>query len=90
MLENLIATRHGQPLIAIERAARKELKVGSTVTFGVKDPITCKVMKLEGQIAHGCGPYLNGHYLLHAVLKYPNGRVHAVPCRSIRQSQISE
>lgn len=85
-LEKLIASRHGQPLMPIVSA--KTLTVGARVLIGGKDGVICEVVEIKGQIARGQGPYLNGQFLQHAFCKRDDGRVFAVPTRSIRQSSI--
>jgi hypothetical protein len=89
MLEKLIAARHGQPLMPI--IGKRQLAVGDRVNRGsAKKPVITEVIELRYQRASGCGPYMNGQHLLHAVLKYDNGNTYAVPVRRIRTSSIVE
>lgn len=88
MLEKLIATRHGQPLIPVQHVepVQNVLKVGVRVKrFGTVG----EIVELRYQEARGCGPYMNGKNMLHALLKFDNsGKVIAVPARTIRRSAI--
>lgn len=86
MLVKLIETRFGQQLIPVAR--KHELSVGDRVQLGGKSGVLCEVTEIKRQIARGCGPYMNGKLLLHALLKRPDGRVVAVPTQTIRQSAI--
>jgi hypothetical protein len=86
MLEKLIETRFGQPLYPV--SDRKELTVGDRVLIGGKKGVICEVVEIKREIARGCGPYMNGKLLLHAMLKRPDGRIIAVPTQTIRQSAI--
>jgi hypothetical protein len=88
MLEKLMESRFGQPLIPVEREARKELAVGSRVQIGGKKGIICEVVEIKDQEARGCGPYMNGKVMPHAILKRPDGRLIAEPTRLIRQAAI--
>jgi hypothetical protein len=90
MLENLIETRHGQPLYPVNREVRKELKVGSKVRIGGKKGNVYEVLKIEDRKAWGCGPYLNGHTMPHAVFNSSLGKEFAIPTRTIRQDAIIE
>lgn len=87
MLEKLIAARHGQPLMPI--STRTELAVGDRVNRGnAKKPDLREVVAIEYRRCTGCGPYMNGKSMLHAILKAPSGATYAVPTRSIRQASI--
>jgi hypothetical protein len=86
MLEKLIETRHGQPLIPVSN--KIELNVGSRVQIGGKKGVVCEVVEIKDQVARGCGPYLNGQLLKHAILKRPDGKLIAEPTRLIRQAAI--
>lgn len=89
MLQKLIAQRHGQPLIPVEHVetVQQMLKPGVRVNrYGT----LCEVVEVRYQVARGCGPYLNGRSVLHAILKRPDGQTFAVPTRSIRRSAIVE
>jgi hypothetical protein len=89
MLQKLIAERHGKPLIAVN--AKHELSVGDRVQIGGKKGKLCEVVELKQQVARGCGPYMNGRLMLHAILKRIDGDgsfTFAVPVRTIRQSAI--
>jgi hypothetical protein len=89
MLEKLIESRHGQPLMPI--VIKRELAVGDFVNRGTaKKPDFREVVEIKYAVAHGCGPYLNGQHIKHAFLKSPSGQVYAVPTRSIRQSSIRD
>lgn len=86
-LEKLIAARHGQPLMPI--STRTELAVGDRVNRGnAKKPDLREVVAIEYRRCTGCGPYMNGKSMLHAILKAPSGATYAVPTRSIRQAAI--
>lgn len=88
-LEGLIASRHGQPLQPIPEESKKELAPGVRVQLGGAKGEIFEIVELKHQVARGCGPYTNGKYLLHAIVKREsNGRVTAVLARSIRQSSI--
>ena len=89
MLEGLIKARHAMPLIPVVNE-RKQLAVGSRVQIGGQKGVVCEVVEINDKVCSGCGPYLNGQTLPHAFLKRPDGRITAVPCRSIRQSAILE
>jgi len=86
MLAKLIETRFGQALYPV--SDRKQLSVGNHVLLGGKKGVICEVVEIKNQIARGCGPYMNGRLLLHAMLKRPDGRIVAVPTQTIRQSAI--
>jgi hypothetical protein len=86
MLEKLIVARHGKPLMPVA-PAKKELAVGMKVRV---HSIVAEVVELRYQEARGCGPYMNGKHMLHAILKRENGNLFAVPTRSIRQAAILE
>lgn len=87
MLEKLIVARHGQPLMPI--STRTELAVGDRVNRGnAKKPDLREVVAIEYRRCTGCGPYMNGKSMLHAILKAPSGATYAVPTRSIRQASI--
>jgi hypothetical protein len=89
MLEKLIEARHGQPLIPVEREARKELAVGARVQIGGKNGIVCEVVEIKPAVARGCGPYLNGRVVMHAFLKRADrDGIFAIPTRSIRANAI--
>jgi hypothetical protein len=88
MLEKLIASRHGQPLMPI--VLHKELKAGMHVQLGGKKGVLCECIELTRQVARGCGPYMNGRLLPHAMLRRPDGRIVAVPTQTIRQAAIVE
>lgn len=87
-LEGLILGRHGQPLVPIVED-KKELKAGVRVQLGGAKGEIFEIVEMKHQVARGCGPYLNGQNILHAIVKRESdGRVTAVPARSIRQSSI--
>jgi hypothetical protein len=89
MLVKLIDARFGQPLIAVNHEERKELlAVGARVRIGGKTGWVGEVVEMKHTVARGCGPYMNGKYLLHAFLKSPKGNIIAVPARTIRSSAI--
>jgi hypothetical protein len=88
MLEQMIEMRHGKELTPVTREERKQLKVGSRVLIGGKKGDICEVVKLEDKVCSGCGPYMNGKLMLHAFFKAEDGRLWAIPARSIRQSAI--
>lgn len=89
MLEQLIESRHGKALIPV--IAKRELSVGDRVQLGGKKGVICEVVELKMQAARGCGPYMNGHVMLHAILKREGkDALIAVPTRTIRQSSIIE
>jgi hypothetical protein len=90
MLEKLIEARWGKALYPVEREARKELKAGVRVRLGGKNGMDGEVVKIEGKVASGCGPYLNGQFIQHAFIKREDGRMVAIPCRLIRQDAITE
>jgi len=88
MLEKLIESRFGQALMPI--VLHKELKAGMHVQVGGKKGVLCEVVELRRQVARGCGPYMNGKLLPHALLKRPDGRIFAMPTQTIRQAAIVE
>jgi hypothetical protein len=89
MLEKLIAARHGQPLMPI--VLHKELAVGMSVRIGGKKGKIYEVVELKRIMARGCGPYMNGKLLPHAIFKRSNGEgTFAVPTQTIRQAAIVE
>jgi hypothetical protein len=88
MLEKLIVSRHGKALMPV--STKRELSVGDRLLLGGKSGIICEVVEIKMHVASGCGPYMNGHTMLHAFVKRPDGRVIAVPTRTIRQSAIIE
>lgn len=89
MLEKLIVARFGQPLVAINLEAKKVLAVGDRVNRGnAKKPRLVEVVEMKHMRVTGCGPYMNGKHMMHAILKVEDGRTFAVPTRLIRQSAI--
>jgi hypothetical protein len=88
MLKNLIETRHGQPLYPVNREVRKELKAGSKVRIGGKSGWIGEVIEVKYAVARGCGPYMNGHTMMHAFIRAPKGGIAQIPTRTIRQDAI--
>jgi hypothetical protein len=86
MLVKMIEMRHGQPLYPV--SDKPTLGVGTRVQIGGKKGWIGEIMEIRDQEARGCGPYLNGRMMPHAVLKRPDGRQIALPVRTIRMSAI--
>lgn len=88
-LEKLIVARHGQPLMPI--VLHKELQAGMRIQIGGKKGKIFEVVEIKRQVARGCGPYMNGKVLPHAIFKRSNGEgTFAVPTQTIRQAAIME
>jgi hypothetical protein len=88
-LEKLIEAVHGKPLIEIKDEVRKELKPGVKVRIGGAKGEVYEVVEVKHQVARGCGPHLNGQYILHAFFtSRKTGQLFAVPARTIRQDAI--
>jgi hypothetical protein len=65
---------------ATEKA--KAIEAGDRVTYGGAERT---VVRIEGRVCQGCGPYMNGQYLPHAVFARDDGREFSVPVRSVRR-----
>lgn len=87
LLTGLIEARHGKALMPI-KLERKEIKVGARVQLGGKKGDIFEVVEVKRMIASGCGPYMNGQLLLHAIFAREDGSTFAVPTKTIRQSAI--
>ncbi len=88
LLKKLMAERYQQPLYPIA-PARRALAVGDKVSYQ-KGTVVCEVVELKHMRATGCGPYLNGHYVEHAILKrLEDGKTYPVPVRRIRASSVT-
>jgi hypothetical protein len=87
LLTELMAARFGQALIPV-KLDKKELAAGAIVRVGGKNGIDCEVLEIKHMIASGCGPYMNGQRLPHAIMKREDGRTFAMPTKTIRQSAI--
>jgi len=91
-LAHLITKRHGQPLIPVgdsNTPVAQLLKAGTKVQmWGKKDGVLCEVVEIKTLRASGVGPFLNGHYIPHAILKRPTGTTFAYPVRLIRKASI--
>jgi hypothetical protein len=85
-LTKLIETRHGQPLVPVA-SQKRQLVVGDRIK---KWGDIYEVTEIRYQVASGCGPYLNGHSILHAIIRRDDGRTVAIPVRSIRSSIIEK
>lgn len=76
---------HGKQELQPRGPERTELSAGMTVRFWDQ---TFTVVEIKGMTAHGVGPFLNGKWMLHAILRRENGTTFARPVRLIRQSSI--
>ena len=94
MLVKMIATRHGQPLVAVNRDARKNaLAVGARVMIGGKKGNACEIVEFKHIQTRGFSGWSNrcNYPRLHAVVKrLDNGHKFAVLASTIRQSAILE
>ncbi len=87
-LRSLKESRFGQDLYAVKREERKVLAAGSKVRIGGKSGWVGTVREVKYMIARGCGPYLNGQNILHAIVTHENGKEFSIPVRTIRQDAI--
>lgn len=86
MLAGLSAHRFGQPLYPV--SSKPALGVGTRVRIGGKKGWIGEVLEIRNDVAQGCGPFLNGRVMPHAILKRPDGSRIALPVRTIRMSAI--
>lgn len=76
-----------QELQARVAEVRRPIVAGTRVKVG---GLVRTVLRVEARVARGCGPYLNGNSMPHAVFARDDGHEYAYPLRLIRQSAIVE
>ena len=81
-LSKLVSEVHGKPLIPV-KPEKAVLSVGAVLEiYGGK----AVVKEIRVQEARGCGPFLNGQHVPHAIVHWEgSGRVSAIPVRIIRK-----
>jgi len=90
-LAAIIPKIHGQPLVPVKPVdvvADAPLAVGDTVRIGGAKGSDYVVVEIKVKQCQGCGPYLNGQHLPHAVFARENGTRWATPVRTIRKAAI--
>lgn len=90
-LAALIPTIHGKPLtsvVPVDPVADAPLAVGDIVRVFGKSGFDAECIAIRGAVCHGCGPYLNGKYMDHAIFRRPSGGEVALPLRNIRRTSI--
>jgi hypothetical protein len=71
------------------RQEKPKLTVGMTVRIGGKNGSDETIIAIEDRTCRGCGPFLNGQILPHAVFAGQNGKTWAIPVRSIRLPKVA-